>query len=329
MESSTKSSSCPNHDHENKNHYMLGRVAAAVQQVGWPLAKLTVHVVGEQGEPIPGADVTISFREKMSDRNAWAVGKTDTEGNFTAEGHSDKRLSGFVRKAGYYEGGTGWVIFKDPALGKWEPWDSVAEVALRPIGKPVALYAKTDWIEIPGVEQAYSYDLVKSDWVAPHGSGLHADVLFTLQRRYENRDDFEVKIRLSFSQRFDGIQEAQLPAIGRNSAFRWLRQAPAEGYQSVMDTRLGHDPKAGFTQSASEEQAYFFRVRTVEENGRIVSALYGKIKGGLQLAPSNSATCKLKLTYYLNPTPLDRNLEWDPKHNLLQGLSHEQAPTTP
>jgi hypothetical protein len=62
-------------------------VAATVQQVGWPLAKLTVHVVGEQGEPIPGADVTISFREKLSDQNAWAVGKTDNEGNFTAEGH--------------------------------------------------------------------------------------------------------------------------------------------------------------------------------------------------------------------------------------------------
>ncbi len=307
---------------------LLG-VAAAVQQVGWPLAKLTVHVVGEQGEPIPGADATITFREKLSDQNAWAVGKTDGEGNFTAEGHSDKRLSGFVRKENYYEGGTGWVIFKDPILGKWQPWDSVAEVVLRPVGKPVALYAETGWIEIPGIEQAYGYDLEKSDWVSPNGSGLHADLIFTLQRRYENRDDFEVKVKLSFPQRLDGIQEAQLPAIGRNSAFKWPRETPEEGYQPILETRFGHDPKAGFTQSASEEQAYFFRVRTVEENGRIVSALYGKIKGGLQLAPSNSKTCKIKLTYYLNPTSLDRNLEWDTKRNLLSGLSFEQTPRDP
>lgn len=308
---------------------MLLGVAAAAQQMGWPLAKLAVHVVGEHGEPIPGADATITFREKLSDQNAWAVGKTDSEGYFTAEGYSDKRLFGFVRKAGYYESGTGWVIFKDSILGKWQPWGSVAEVVLRPIGKPVALYAKTGWIEIPGTEQTYGYDLEKSDWVAPHGSGLHADLIFTLQRRYENRDDFEVKVKLSFSQRLDGIQETQLPTSGRKSAFKWERQAPEEGYQPVLETRFGHDLKAGFTHSASEEQAYFFRVRTVEENGRMVSALYGKIKGGLELAPSNSKTCKVHLTYYLNPTPLDRNLEWDPTHNLLHGLSREEAPTAP
>jgi hypothetical protein len=307
---------------------LLG-TAATVRQAGWPLAKLTVHVVGEQGEAISGADVTINFREKLSNQNAWVVGKTDNEGNFTAEGHSDRRLSGFVRKAGCYEGGTGWTIFKDPILGKWQPWNSVVEVVLRPIVNPVALYAKNGWLEIPGTEQAYGYDLEKSDWVTPYGSGLYSDFVFTLQRRYKSRDDFEVNVNLSFSQRLDGIQEAQLPAIGRNSAFKWPRQTPQDGYQSVLETRLSHDLKTGFTQSASEGQAYFFRVRTVEENGRIVSALYGKIKGGLQLAPSNSKTCKVKLTYYLNPTSLDRNLEWDLKRNLIRGLSREETPITP
>ena len=48
---------------------------AAAQQVGWPLAKLTVRVVGEQGEAIPEANVNIGFREKLSDRDAQAVGK--------------------------------------------------------------------------------------------------------------------------------------------------------------------------------------------------------------------------------------------------------------
>ncbi len=304
-------------------------VAATVQQVGWPLAKLTVHVVGEQGEPIPGADVTISFREKLSDQNAWAVGKTDNEGNFTAEGHSDKRLSGFVRKAGGYEAGTGWVIFKDPVLGKWQPWNPVVEIVLRPIGEPVPLYTKTGWFEIPAIGEPCGYDLDKGDWVIPHGNGLDSDLIFTLQRRYESRDDFEVAIELRFSNPLDGIQEIELPAIGRNSAFKWPRAAPETGYGRTLAVRFAHNPGVGFEKTASEDQAYFFRVRTKEQNGRIISALYGKIKGGLQLAPSNSKTCKIKLTYYLNPTSLDRNLEWDTKRNLLTGLSHEETPQLP
>jgi hypothetical protein len=150
-----------------------------------------------------------------------------------------------------------------------------------------------------------------------------------LQRRYENRDDFDVKVKLGFSQSLDGIQETELPVRFHNCAFRWTRQAPGEGYQSTLETHFAHDPKAGFTQNASEEQAYFFRVRTVEQDGRIIKAYYGKIKGGFQLAPSNSKTCKIMLTYYLNPTSFDRNLEWDPKRNLIPGLNWEENPREP
>ena len=307
---------------------LLG-IAATAQQVGWPLAKLTVHVVDEQGAAVPDAEVKIGFREKLSDRTAWAIGRTDNEGNFTAEGHSDIRLAGSVRKEGYYEAGTGWTIFKESVLGKWQPWDSVAQVVLRPVGEQVALYAKTDWIEIPVIGEPCGYDLKKADWVAPHGKGIDSDLIFTLQRRYASRDDFEVKVKLSFAQLLDGIQETVLPVRFRNCAFKWARKAPEEGYQSTLETHLARAPKAGLTQSASEEQAYYFRVRTKEKDGHMVSAFYGKVRGGLQLAPSNSKTCKVKLTYYFNPNLLDRNLECDTKHNLLEGLNYEQTPREP
>jgi hypothetical protein len=42
-----------------------------------------------------------------------------------------------------------------------------------------------------------------------------------------------------------------------------------------------------------------------DEKGKIISTCYGKIYGDF-----------LKLTYYFNPTPNDRNLEFDPKRNL-------------
>ena len=308
---------------------VLFGVAAAAQQVGWPLAKLTVHVLGEEGELISGANVRIGFREKLSNRDVWAVGATDSDGKFTAEGYSDKRLGGSVGKEGYYDSGTGWTIFNDAVLGKWRPWNSVAAVVLRPIGKPVALCAKTGWFDIPVVSQPCGFDMMKGDWVAPYGSGVIADMVFTVERRHESRQDFEVKMHLGFSNARDGIQETKLPAIGRNSAFQWQREAVQEGYAPVLTGRFAHKPGGPYEKTASEDQVYFFRVRTVERDGRIVSANYGKIRGGLELAPSNSATCKIKLTYYLNPTSLDRNLEWDTKRNLLTSLGAMEAPREP
>ena len=87
--------------------------------------------------------------------------------------------------------------------------------------------------------------------------------------------------------------------------------------------------KTTFDSSKDREQGYFFRVRTVEENGRIISANYGKITGDIGIEPRSNKTCLIFFTYYYNPTSLDQNLEWDPRRNLLQGLNREQTPTAP
>ena len=250
---------------------LLG-IAAAVQQVVWPQAKLTVHVIGEQGEPIPGADVTISFREKLSDQNAWAVGKTDPDGNFTAEGHSDKRLGGFVRKAGYYDSGTGWTIFKDPVLGKWQPWDTVTDVSLRPVGNPVALYVKRVKVEVPVLDQPCGYDLEKGDWVTPHGRGLNPDLIFKVLRDYKDRSNFKAEAQMTFAQPLDGVVRMTAPAYARKSAFCWERWAPEKGYATpdairfTSQDRATHvERKMTFDDTKDREQGYFFQVRTVAE----------------------------------------------------------------
>ena len=307
---------------------LLG-IAAVGQQGGWPLAKLTVHVVDEQGQPILGAKVKIWLSEQFSNQQATSSGETNAQGEFAAEGHSDMRLLSGASKAGFYDSGSMGTVFTNQENGRWLPWNPVAEIIMRPIGKPVALLVKSGWFDIPAVDQVCGFDLEKGDWVAPHGKGAIADLVVRLERRYESRDNFEVKAEVRFSQPIDGIQEVELPALGRNSVFKWEREAPETGYQPTLTTHFSHRPGSGFDKSASEVQNYFFRVRTVERAGRIVSALYGKIKGGLQLAPSNSKTSKIKLTYYLNPTSLDRNLEWDTQRNLLAGPAEVDTPREP
>ncbi|MGH7991175.1 MAG: hypothetical protein ACREDS_13420 [Limisphaerales bacterium] len=71
-------------------------------------------------------------------------------------------------------------------------------------------------------------------------------------------------------------------------------------------------------------------MRTVlDENGRVKSAFYGKIYGDFTLDPINSKTTLILFTYYLNPTPNDRNVESDPSRNLFGNLPAMQRVKDP
>jgi hypothetical protein len=53
----------------------------------------------------------------------------------------------------------------------------------------------------------------------------------------------------------------------------------------------------------------------------VESALYGKIQGDMRfLVGTKAPRAGIGFTYYLNPTPNDRNVEFDPSQNLLGGL---------
>ena len=59
------------------------------------------------------------------------------------------------------------------------------------------------------------------------------------------------------------------------------------------------------------------RIRTeLDDEGNIKNAHYGKIYGDFRLCESREKVVDIDFLYYLNPTPNDRNLEWDRKHNL-------------
>jgi hypothetical protein len=76
------------------------------------------------------------------------------------------------------------------------------------------------------------------------------------------------------------------------------------------------------TERSESVFGYFIRVRTVlGENGNVKSALYGKIRGDFRFyAGTKAPQAGMGFDYYLNPTPNDRNLEFDPKRNLMTNL---------
>jgi hypothetical protein len=78
-----------------------------------------------------------------------------------------------------------------------------------------------------------------------------------------------------------------------------------------------------------EALKYYFRVRTVVQEGQIVSALYGKLSQGFFIGATNPTNTNVRTCYYLNPTPLDRNMEFDLKQNLFKNLKPGEQPRRP
>jgi hypothetical protein len=298
-------------------------------------AKVTVQVFDEAGKPFPNADVQIGFDDPKTRLAVYSKGKTDMHGLFTAEGVCDGMMGGSIKKDGYYDSGFPFKITGEKD-GKWLPWNPICKTTLRPIGKPVALYAKTVHLEIPELDKPCGFDLVTSDWVAPYGKGKEQDLIFKLIQDYHGIQNYDLRGELTFNNPLDGVQESSIPDIGKYSEFKWERQAPENGYNQKQELRnawfpdgSGKKPIQSFkTQDiVINWDGYFFRVRTMEQDGKIVSAHYGKILGGVMVYPGRkTGKPKIDFTYYFNPTSNDRNLEWDTKKNLFSGLNNDETP---
>ncbi len=309
---------------------LLGVAAAAVvkNKVEMPRARLTVKVLDEQGAPMPGALVTLTFMDPATRNGVPVEGSTNAEGIYSGEGQTDGAMGGMVNKEGYYRGGFSFKGFTGLENGRWQPWDATYTTNLRPILKPVAMYTKRVQVDLPALDQPCGYDLEKGDWVSPHGKGEKSDFIFNGHREFKTRNDFDVRVELTFANPADGLIKTELPAIGKYSAFKWEREAPEAEYPQGIHLRNAATANE-VIHSYERTDTFFFRVRTIASNGRVIAANYGKISSGLRLDGMNSQTCTILFTYYLNPTTLDRNMECDPKQNLLKGLSWEETPREP
>jgi hypothetical protein len=264
-----------------------------------------IKVVGKDGNSIAGANVSVQYdvpTKPFSSQPTFGEvkGITDTNGMFTAS-HTDTSLGLgiIVQKPGYYATRAGQQFYYSE-----KNRHPTFTLLLKNIGKPIPMYAKQIVsITFPEFNKAIGYDLMAGDWVAPYGKGATTDILFS-----ENHTNAQsgYTFTVSFPHPGDGIQ-----GFTRNwkfgvSGLLSSHEAPLHGYQ----------PKYEQTQMPNPNRIYYFRVRTVlGQNGHVKSALYGKIYGDF-----------MQFTYYLDPTPNDRDVEFDVGHNLLPGLkSFEQV----
>ena len=294
-----------------------GLVAAA----NYPEARLTIKVLDEESKAVEAADVGIGFqvmsKRYFGNEEIEIRGVTDAEGKFSGSARVDGNLGFTVRKAGYYET-TGRYDFKKPVAEKWQPSNPTVEVVLKKVGTPIAMYARKVDLAMPAFDVPIGFDLMIGDWVDPRGKGKTPDLVFTAHLQQRSKSDYDYELVVTFSNAKDGLQPFDAPQF-YGSKMRSPRFAPQNGYLPEWKQVRKRAPGTSEISNVSQSQNYMYRVRTVvDKDGNVVSALYGKIYGDF-----------LRFTYYLNPLPNDRNMEFDPKQNLYANLSDLEKPTAP
>lgn len=283
--------------------------------------EVTLCVVDSTGKPVEKAKLSVAFWG--SDSFADVVvseGATDTNGLFVAAGKTIHSMDYTVTKEGYYTTeGKHWFYRQGKNCvqdGRWSPWNPTNTVVLKEYRKPIAMYAKNVDISIPTRDTPVGFDLEVGDWVSPYGKGVQSDMFFNYSAHIADMLTFSNQLILACSNRMDGLQR-----VGKEtwSFFVSTYDAPRDGYHPNMILSINRAKyKILKREEVIDAEYLVFRVRTVlDDKGNIVSALYGKIYGPIEYGESDTNQGgTVRFTYYLNSTPNNRNLEFDPSRNL-------------
>lgn len=287
----------------------------------------SIVVVDDAGVGIP--NVNLNFTIGDGERNKRHFQSTsDQTGKVTVavDPNFERFISLTIQKSGYYQT---WICMAD-TQGKLLKVGNVLKVRFRSIDNPISMYSRNVSISLPEWSKPCGFDLIAADWVAPYGKGAHSDFIFTGTqivpwKKNANlmKEGNEEKLALSFPGKNDGIIVTEWPMTDRGSEFRFLREAPTDGYQPTWLCHLWWRPKTmEVTPPESRERGFYFRIRT-DDNvpaGESFGGMYGKITTPIEFNPSGS----IAFTYYLNDTGT-RNLEADPKRSKFGNLPPMQG----
>jgi hypothetical protein len=300
-----------------------------------PRMEFPFKVVDDTGAPIAGVKLNLKAFSHWVPGEAFGTdhfhsntGITNEQGSGNVSIRSSRNeVYCWVSKSGFYEQIVYKHLFREHKLGAWHPKIEEFKVVLNRIRKPISLYANTMRVdggdagmEIPLLGKPCGFDLVRGDWTAPYGKGIITDLLISIS---DKPNSFEVEHRttltVSFPNEGDGIQKYET-APGPQSVLRIPYFAPESGYQpNIVKTaeakRYGVDNDyINHFDDAKESDNYYIRIRTkLDANGKVLSANYAKLVGPIVWSP-NFATVRFE--YYFNPSPNDRNLEFNPEKNL-------------
>lgn len=302
-----------------------------------PLFRLTLRVTDEEGKPVEGAKAGFGAvsQQATADKGSRSIGVdglTDAQGVFTGEIEAlDATQAGYeVSKPGHY---SAWASYRahPPVRGKWQPWNPTIEVVLKRIRNPVPMYAKRVHGEVPAKDTDVGYDMAIGDWVTPYGKGKLADMVFHGEGDWKDNRNYRGKLTVTFPGQGNGMIPLEAPQP-QPSPLRMPYEAPADGYEPKRVWRAvrKYNPvtmeNEEYVNDSSKTRNFFFRVRSeVDAEGKVLKAMYGKIHAPFEFGPrGKNAMPAIYFAYYLNPDGT-RNIEYDPKRNLLISSKREDS----
>jgi hypothetical protein len=306
---------------------------------------INIAVVDDNKNPIPEAETSVVFYRYHGSETVRK--KSDMKGKATISGEIQFDIAVVSHKEGYYESRLDHIevakkqipIYSsfNVANGRYQYADDYsAQLELRKIINPIPMYAFSKEIIIPEMDKPIGYDLIEGDWVDPYGIGKRSDIILMMQGYWNNRKDNSTTLTLTFSNKGDGlILFKRHPTSNLKSPY----EAPLEGYQPIKKWHISRKANPDKSNRLANDIVvrefdwnanYIFRIRTeIDEKGKVISALYGKIYGDLEFAGYCEDGSWLKITYYANPNKNDRNLECDWRKNLAKDLKSFENPTAP
>jgi hypothetical protein len=302
------------------------------------IACVTVKVINDQGIPISGATANLTLRLPKSN-NPWdgmkyhyKKGKTNSKGECTLIGKGLDEVSAYASKYGYYDNASKYKFENKIWIFK-RPWNHTIEVVLRKKINPIPLKAKEMAnFKLVNTSTFYKYDLFIGDWLEPYGKGKVADLNINFNYTKMDRCNYIWSCIISTVSEDDGFRYIDNSELTRNSKFKLPYNAFDKGY-TMTNLVYNIEHVAGQSTSESIEPLFnnlFFRIRTEKDGtGTILKCYYGKLTRLDCQFISTLCEGRLSFTYYLNPTPNDRNLEFNTESNLFKNLKWSEKVSKP
>lgn len=299
---------------------------------------IRLTVVDDNGEPVPDSNVVVCFYSGSKDKVPLVKGVTSADGKFEITGRCRYWVEFCVFKKGYYAHEEKLKIsWTDsiPAVidGKWQPWGEERRIVLKRKLNPIAMGDhRFGRYKPPAFDEWLGFDLCKCLWCSPYGEGEHADVLMRFTKDYRSPFDCASTFEVSFTNNpYAGFVRLAKDVNSEMKSIRVASTNDSTYFEAYFKQVKKSDEKNRVRREdcLSEDEYLVFRTRSkVDDQGRLLSAHYGKIYGPFEY---NFNFMMEARGFYFNPTANDPNLEDDVTYResevyFNQRLPHSQVP---
>ena len=276
-------------------------------------AKIELHIADDDGTPVPDAKIKAYLGMNFRPKGTWINGTTNTNGVFVLKGKTcGDEIEVFVAKDGYYRSHVVYCYAtmgaeREVKDGKWQPYDAAETIELRRILKPVALDSKGRSFDIPATNSWVAFDVMKMDWVRPHGDGDVNDLelKFEWDGLFQNVSKFQ-NLQVRFTNCVDGAYISK-KANYSNFMYSYAVQTNAD-FRNAFEFSMKRENGRCIADKLEDDSEMLCRLRSVtNEFGEVVSCSYVRFRGldfGGGVGKGN-----FYIFRDVNPTTNDPNLE--------------------